>query len=101
MAKKFRTIEEMREVYARYKSSNLRMADFCKGEKISQHTFKYWLRKIEKPNAPPPGAGFQQILPSAAGQDFILLRLSDGRSLELPADYPPKQLLQILRGLSC
>ena len=90
-------------MYTRYKSSDLNMVDFCKGEKISQHTFKYWLRKIEKPKALPSEVGFQQILPAAAAPRpaLILVRLSNDRELELPADYPPKQLLQILQGLSC
>jgi len=94
----------MRKIYARYKSSGLKISAFCKGEGISLHTFRYWVRKIEKPNLPPPVvAGFQQIIPTEATPRpaNILLRLSNDRELELPVDYPPKQLLQILQGLSC
>jgi len=94
----------MRKVYARYKSSGLKISEFCKRDGISLHTFRYWIRKIEKSNLPPrPVAGFQQIIQTEATPrvDLILVRLSNDRELELPADYPPKQLLQILQGLSC
>ena len=42
------TIENYKEVYARYEASGLSANDFCINERISRSRFYYWLRKYRK-----------------------------------------------------
>jgi len=107
MARKFRNLDEMRKVHARYETSGLTLTDFCESENINKYTFQYWRAKIKSEKdseliAASPSVGFRQILPKPVlTSGVIRLHLSQDRNLELPSNYPLERLLEIIRGLSC
>lgn len=93
----------MEVLISRFDGGEKTLKEFCREEGISKSTFEYWRRKLRA--KPSVSSGFQQILPasnlSRQGREQIRLSLSKGMILELPVDYPAKELLKILRGLSC
>ena len=42
------TIENFKEIYVRYQSSGLPIADFCSNERITRSRFYYWLKQYRK-----------------------------------------------------
>ena len=103
MKRQYRKIEEMEQMVSRYQESGLTLSNFCKEENINEYTFQYWRNKIKNSSSlKRVKSGFRQILPSSfSNSGVIRLNLSGHRVLELPADYPPAHLVQILKELSC
>lgn len=51
------TMEDFKEIYARYKESGLTVKDFCSNEGIKRKRFSFWKRKLESPNSNVPARG--------------------------------------------
>ena len=56
------TIENFKEIYARYKSSSLPIADFCSNERITRSRFYYWLKQYR--NLPKEDIIIERVRPS-------------------------------------
>jgi transposase-like protein len=65
--KKLKTMPEMKGVIDRFRSSGQSVREFCRKERIGEHSLRYWIRKERslinsgsiKPRAKP--LGFEQI----------------------------------------
>jgi transposase-like protein len=65
--KKLKTLSEMKGVIDRYRSSGQSVREFCRKERIGEHSLRYWIRKERslinsgsiKPRDKP--LGFEQI----------------------------------------
>ncbi len=91
----------MEILISRFERGEKTLKEFCRVEGISKSTFEYWRRKLRTKSSEPQSS-FQQILPpSTKPLAQIRVLLSKGLTLELPSDYPAKELLKLLRGLSC
>lgn len=70
-------LKEFEVVYSHYKSSGLRVKDFCHNECISLSRFFYWQKKLKS---------YGRELPSPSG--FVPLMLnSSGSPAKSPSDY--------------
>lgn len=83
----------------KYQKSDQTIAAFCEVHQIKPHIFYYWRRKLTGPAK--EEAGSFVALHSGQVGPGIFIRCQNGLELELPGDYPPEALGQLVRILSC
>jgi len=93
--------EKMERLITDFESSGMTVKEFCIQEGLSKSTFEYWRRKLKR-NQAAKSSGFQQILPvRQLPSEQIRLLGPNGITIELPVGYPSKDLLKIIRSISC
>ena len=96
--------KKMRPVYERYKQSGQTIKAFCNAEQINQHTFNYWRLKFIRETDHQSVNRFQQIRPAqkkSACVGVIKIRVAECIEIDLPVDYDPAALHQLIQGLAC
>ena len=91
-AKWFRLVEK-------FMSSDFDKQSFCEQEEVNAHTFHYWYKKYEQRDAGTSN-GFVTLSSGPRGQS-IYIRYRNGVELELPANTPVTQVLQLVHGHGC
>lgn len=93
----------MRPIYEKYQRSGQTIKAFCASEHLNRHTFNYWRLKFIK-EANRSITGFQQIHPVSqkiASPQVIKIRVAERIEIDLPVDYDPASLHQLIQGLAC
>jgi transposase-like protein len=96
---KRRTREEWAELLQAQESSEQTIKAFCKMHHLNRHTFQYWRGKFRQEEN--DSQGFVNLRPQVLEGQSIIVRCSSGVELELPADYPPGSLIELIQGLRC
>jgi transposase-like protein len=95
--------KKMRPVYERYKQSGQTIKAFCKAEQINPHTFNYWRLKFIR-EVPLATNSFQQVRPTqkkSTAVGVIKIRVANRIEIDLPVDYDPAALHQLIQELTC
>ena len=93
----------MRPIYEKYQRSGQTIKAFCIAEQLNRHTFNYWRLKFVKEVAGSAN-NFQQIHPTpkkSASSEVIKIRVAEHIEIDLPMDYDPEALHQLIQGLRC
>jgi len=83
----------------KYLKGDQTIVSFCKDHQIKPHSFYYWRKKLGEPVKEDDG-GFVALHSGQVGSS-IIIRCQNGLELELPGDYPPESLGQLVRSISC
>jgi len=95
-----RSREEWADLVQAQESSKQTIKAFCASQHLNRHTFQYWRGKLRKEEN--DSQGFVHLRPQVlGGQATIIVRCCSGVELELPADYPPGSMIELIRGLRC
>ena len=92
-----------RGVVARFGKSDLTVRGFCARERVSEDTFYFWRREIQRRDAERPGSSFVPIVvsntQSAESDHSIVIELRGGRAMRLPAALPIGQIAELVHAI--
>jgi transposase-like protein len=91
--------EEWADLVQAQESSEQTIKAFCELHHLNRHTFQYWRGKFRQEEN--DSQGFVNLRPPVLAGQSILVRCSSGVEVELPADYTPSLLIELIRGLRC
>jgi hypothetical protein len=99
---KRRTAKEWAKLLAAQQTSNQTIKAFCAERQLNTGTFYYWRSKMQE-SVDRQSGGFINLRPqeSKITSGGITLRFVNGMKLELPVDYPPSALSELIRDLGC
>ena len=104
------TVAEWRERLARFRSGDLRVAEFCRLEGVSNASFYRWRRRLEQPNVrarsvtgkaqkSPTADGPERFVPvNVAGLREAEIELPNGIKIRVPATNAEALRAAILAG---
>lgn len=95
-----RTAEEWSKIIDSQSKSGQTISAFCRDQGIKEGTFYYWRARLQE-SEELEEEGFIKLRPQSAVPGIILLRLGGGLELELPPDYSPSALSELIRSLRC
>lgn len=96
---KRRTAAEWASIVQAQEQGDQTITAFCQEQQINPGTFHYWRSKLRRRDG--EETGFITLRPAAANSGVIVLRCGGGLELELPTNYPPSTLSQLIRNLRC
>ena len=96
---KRRTAEEWAELIQAQGGSGQTAASFCDTHQIKKASFYYWRAKLREEEKDTDG--FVALHPQSGAASSIIIRCVGGLELELPADYSPSALIELIQNLRC
>ncbi len=72
---------------------------FCKAHQIKEHNFYYWRSRLQQRKV--QAEGFISLRTAKPSTGAMILRLGNGMELELPLDYSPIALADLICALRC
>jgi hypothetical protein len=97
--KKIRTMAEMSGIISRFRSSGQSVVEFCRKERIGEHSLRYWIRKERSlknsPSKEKQQRGFEQITVKPERLVGVEVYFPSGLKIIL-RDMPQQELSNLL-----
>ena len=90
-----RTAEEWSKIVDSQPKSGQTISAFCRDQGIKAGTFYYWRSRLQE-SEEREEEGFIKLRPQLSGSGIIVLRLGSDLEVELPPDYSPSALSELI-----